>query len=319
MANKDHITEQATKWFVQLNSGNAKETDFERCQSWREAAPDNETAWQKVEQLTSQFKGFSSEKGLTKTLRRLYEEPQSASRRNILKQMAVLMTVGTSSYFVYKKQPWQELTADYSTGTGEYREIALVDGTRLFMNTATAVDIEFNETQRRLVLLKGEVLIETAHEKDGPYRPFILKTQHGEVTALGTRFSVRDRSEFSSVSLFEGKVKVQPKYDQHALTLNAGESLNFNALAMLEKGVADPAAVSWAQGFIIVDQMPLGELITELSRYRKGLLQCDTRIAHLRVSGSFPTNTEESLNILARKFPIRVETFTRYWIKLIPV
>ena len=56
MADKDHITEQATKWFVQLNSGNAKETDFERWQSWREAAPDNETAWQKVEQLTSQFK-----------------------------------------------------------------------------------------------------------------------------------------------------------------------------------------------------------------------------------------------------------------------
>lgn len=314
----DYATKQATKWFVQLTSGSASDADYQQWRAWREADADNESAWQKVEQLTSQLQGYSSEKGLTGTLRRLYEQAPSKGRRNILKQMGVLMAVGTSSYLGYKHQPWQELLADYTTGTGEYREIALVDGTRLFMNTASAVDIAFDDRQRVLTLIKGEVLLETGHEQGVPHRPFILKTVHGAVTALGTRFSVRQHHNYTSVHLFEGKLSVEPGNKQNATLLNAGESISFNAQATKDRGVADASAVAWSQGFIIVDQMTLGEFTAELARYRPGLLQCDPAIATLRISGSFPINADQSVAILTRKFPVRLQTFTRYWAKLIP-
>ncbi len=277
-------------------------------------------AWQKIEQITSQFKSFSSEAGVAGTLRRLYtSKPHSEGRRNILKQMAVLLAVGSTSYLAYKKQPWQEMMADYSTGAGEHREIALADGTRLFMNTSTAVNIKYDDTNRTLELLEGEVLIETGHERDSVHRPFILKTRHGAVTALGTRFNVRDYQQFSSVSVFEGAVMVTPKSHRNpSITLHAGESINFTTVETLQKGVADTSATLWTQGFIIVDQLSMGELIAELSRYRKGLLQCDPRIAHLMVSGSFPTDTDAALNILSHKFPIKIQTLTRYWLKVKP-
>ncbi len=314
----DYATKQATKWFVQLTSGSASDADYQQWRAWREADADNEFAWQKVEQLTSQLQGYSSEKGLTGTLRRLYEQAPSKGRRNILKQMGVLMAVGTSSYLGYKHQPWQELLADYTTSTGEYREIALVDGTRLFMNTASAVDVAFDDKQRVLNLLKGEVLIETAHEQGVSHRPFILKTSQGKVTALGTRFSVRQYGDYTSVSLFEGKLRIRPKHLHQAVLLNAGESLNFDARVTSDRRLADASAVAWSQGFIIVDQMALGEFTTELARYRPGSLECDPGIAGLRISGSFPINTDQAVDILTRKFPIRLQTFTRYWAKLIP-
>lgn len=315
--NNDYPAKQASNWFVQLSSGSAKDADYQRWQQWRQASPDNESAWQKVEQLTSQFKGFSSEKAVVGTLRRLYDKPASLGRRNILKQMAVLMAVGSSSYLVYKKQPWQELTADYSTSTGERREIALADGTRLFINTSSAANVEFDETNRVLTVLKGEVLIETGHEQ-GKYRPFIVKTRHGAMTALGTRFNVRDHDDFTRLDVFDGAVQVSPKHHLGVLIINAGESVKFTTTDLTEKAAADDGLASWAQGFIVVDQMTLGEFVTELSRYRSGLLQCDPRIAHHKVSGSFPTNTDESLAILSRKFPIQIQSFTRYWTKLIP-
>jgi transmembrane sensor len=139
------------------------------------------------------------------------------------------------------------------------------------------------------------------------------------VTALGTRFSVRDQDQFSSLSVFEGAVRVEPKNNQGApVIINAGESIKFTTTNSLQKGAADAASASWSQGFLIVDQLPLGEFIAELSRYRRGLLQCDSRVAQLLVSGSFPTDTDSALNILAHKFPIQIQTFTRYWTKVGP-
>jgi len=310
----------ATKWFVQLSSGSATQQDYQACQAWREAHPENEKAWKKIEQVTNQLKGFSTEIGVKGTLRRLYDQPHSTGRRQLLKQLAVLMAVGSTSYLAYKKQPWQLLVADYSTQTGERRELALSDGTRLFINTSTSIDVDFNATERTLTLHEGEVLIETGHEQGSPYRPFRVKTQHGAVTALGTRFSVRDHQDFSSVNVFEGAVKVLPKRSQGAsITVQAGESVHFSISAIDQKALADYAAVSWTQGFIIVDQLMLAEFVEELSRYRTGLLQCDPRIAQLRISGSFPTDTDAALNILAHKFPLQLQTFTRYWTKVIPL
>lgn len=313
-----HPNQIATQWFVRLSSDDASRSDFQKWQEWVKQSPENESAWQKVEQVASQFKDFSSEKNLIGTLRRLYDRPKSDGRRNMLKQLALLLTVSSTGYLAYKKQPWQEYIADYSTATGEYRQVALEDGTQLYLNTATAVDVDFDADTRTLRLIKGEVLIETGHESRANYRPFTLKTQHGSVTALGTRFAVRDNQSYSSVSVFEGAVRVQPKHDQHNMVINAGESLNFNVLSLLEKGVADPSSIAWTQGFLIVDQMTLGEFIDELARYRAGLVQCDPAIAQLQVSGSFPVDSDAAFAVLTRKFPIRVKTFTRYWIKLIP-
>lgn len=317
--NADSPSKDATEWFVQLSSGQATEEDYQAWQAWRAAQPENELAWQKVEQVTDRLKSISGQAGVVGVLHRLYDKPSSAGRRRVLKQLVILVAAGSSGYFTYKQQPWQGLMADYTTATGEHRKVVLADGTHLFLNTATIVNVDFNGRERILTLLKGEVLIETGHEQNAASRPFILKTQHGEVTALGTRFNVRDQHDFSSVDLFEGGVRVVPKHNQTAETvLQAGESVKFSAAMIQSKSVADPAASAWTTGFLIVDNMTLTHFAAELARYRTGLIQCDPRVGQLLISGSFPVDTEASLDILMRKLPVKIQTYTRYWIKIIP-
>lgn len=62
------------------------------------------------------------------------------------------------------------------------------DGTRVWLNTATAFNEDYRADQHRLPLLRGEILIETAADAR---RPFFVDTPHGQMQALGTRFTVR--------------------------------------------------------------------------------------------------------------------------------
>ncbi|MNJ71245.1 fec operon regulator FecR [compost metagenome] len=66
-----------------------------------------------------------------------------------------------------------------------------------------------------------------------------------------------------------------------------------------------------------VQQMPLGEFVTELGRYRPGLLRCADEVAALKVSGTYQlANTDQILNLIAQSLPIRVDYRTRFWVSI---
>lgn len=66
---------------------------------------------------------------------------------------------------------------------------------------------------------------------------------------------------------------------------------------------------------LLAQDMPLGSLISELSRYRTGILRCDPAVANQPVSGAFPvTDTDASLTLLAKTLPITVSYRTPWWV-----
>jgi transmembrane sensor len=71
---------------------------------------------------------------------------------------------------------------------------------------------------------------------------------------------------------------------------------------------------------LLADQMRLDELVTELSRYRNGLVRVDPSVAALRVSGAFPIgDSERTLDMLVSTYPVdAVQRLRGYWITLIP-
>ncbi|MDT1842254.1 iron dicitrate transport regulator FecR, partial [Acinetobacter baumannii] len=92
------------------------------------------------------------------------------------------------------------LLADHRTAPGQRLAVELEDGSRLLLNTRSAVDVRFDAGQRLLRLRAGEILLESAamHGRRDA-RPLIVATEHGAVQALGTRFTVR---------LFDGRTVV---------------------------------------------------------------------------------------------------------------
>ncbi|HEY3301005.1 MAG TPA: FecR domain-containing protein [Methylophilaceae bacterium] len=316
--NIDAATKQAADWFALLSSGSATDQDKQAWHTWRTSDTKNDQTWQLLEKVTSQFKQFPENQEINNSLQRLYDRPDSGNKRVFLKQLSMLFVVGSASYFAYREQPWQTLLADHATATGERKDVALADGTKLWMNTNTVVDVQFTDKQRIITLIKGEILVETGHEHQANYRPFVVKTQHGSATALGTKFSVRDFKRYSHVSVFEGTVKVIPNDNMNStLTIKAGESANFSASEITEHAISDVSTVAWIHGFVIADNTALGDFITELSRYRSGFLRCDPAISQLKISGSYSIDDIDlTLNVLSRKFPIHVQTLTRYWTNL---
>jgi transmembrane sensor len=65
--------------------------------------------------------------------------------------------------------------------------------------------------------------------------------------------------------------------------------------------------------------MRLGDVITELARYRPGVLRCDPAVAAMLTSGALSlTDTDTALTLLSSTLPLRIERRTRYWITVVP-
>lgn len=304
---------EASRWYAKLASGEVHAVDIRAWEAWKAADEKHEQAWQQLEDVNQQFKQIPPQIGL-KTL----SLPTNQNRRFALKQLSIFMIAGTAAYYAYREQPWRELTADYKTALGEQTEVILADGTSLYLNTDSAVNVYFSAHERLIELVKGEVLIETAHEQSAVYRPFKVKTQHGFATALGTRFTVHHQPQLSTVSVFEGAVKVNPKNNpENSIILQAGQSTDFSATTVSAVTKAKSTELAWIKGILAVYAMPLDAFLAELSRYRKGVLRCDPAVAHLLISGAFPIqDTDAVLAKLTRTLPVKVEFFTRYWVNV---
>ncbi len=91
--------------------------------------------------------------------------------------------------------------ARLSTGPGQRRRVLLPDGSVLFLNQQAAVILA---AERRLELSAGEVYLEVAPGSE----PFVVKTDHHQVSALGTRFAVEAQKHGSGVLVTQGQVQI---------------------------------------------------------------------------------------------------------------
>jgi len=301
------ILDEAAEWLVLLQSGEATDDDRATLARWRERSPAHETAWQRAERVLETFDQVPSKLGRD-TLSRL----PSPGRRELL---ALLALAVPSAWLAWRHRQWQAWMADLRTATGEQKTVTLADGTRLVLNTVTAVDVIFTATERRLVLAAGEIFITTAVDPSPTPRPFIVQTDQGDVRALGTRFNVRSLDESTRVAVFEGKVEIHPAKAVQSAIVRAGEQMTFTTTDLQAPEPADASAALWERGMLLARDMRLGELVAELGRYHRGALRCDPAVAGLTVSGAFPmTDTEASLALMERTLPVRISRATSYWI-----
>lgn len=306
--------ETASRWFVRQTDSDFSETERIAWLAWREQSPANEAAWQAIEQVTQKFSlpGVSTSVGIA-TL----DRPASPARRRALQQLSLLVVLGGASWAGYRQAPWQEWRADYVTVVGEQREIYLPDNSKVTLNTDSSLDILFTASERRLLLHKGEMFIETASTTT-EQRPFIAATHHGDVQALGTQFSLRTAGEQSRVDLFAGAVEIRNAQSPLTLQLNAGETTTFTSTSIVSPSPLLSELPLWLNGILVADNQPLPEFIAELARYRNGYLLADDSLKNFRISGAFPiADTNAILDSISRTLPVNVQRFTNYWVRVV--
>ncbi|RYM65683.1 iron dicitrate transport regulator FecR [Serratia liquefaciens] len=302
----------AAQWFALLCDENVTEHQRQQWQAWHQQNEDHRWAWQRVEALQSQLQGVPG-KFSYRTLDQAGRQ-STLDRRTLLKSLLLLLGVG-GSWLGFQSPLGRELRADYRTATGEIKPIVLSDGSQLVLNTASAVDVRYSAEKRLILLHSGEISLITGRDD----RPFWVESRQGAMRALGTHFLVRENDDQTQLTVLEHAVEAQlAQFPQEKRRVNAGEQISFSAAAFGQQRAAGNGD-SWTRGVLSVSQWRLDQVLAELARYRHGRLDCDPAIAGLRVSGSFPLREpDRALLLLSQTLPIRLQSFTRYWLKVVP-
>jgi transmembrane sensor len=321
MAEPSHQTlEQAAEWFALLRDGQASHEHKRAWRNWLDAKPEHKKAWLYVENISQSFEALQQTPDPHHTADNLYKANQRLRhRRRLLSGMVSIAVMGFVGQLSWNKK-WlphsvMALAADYHTGVGQQRHITLADGSQIWLNTATTINVDYSAQQRRIELLHGEIYIETAKD---PARSFVVDTPHGRLTALGTQFNVMNHPHDIELAVYEGAVSIQTLHHQQT-ELQAGERSRFNSDQIQAKQHVITAQQAWRQGLLVAEDMTLQDLIAELNRYQYGYINISEEIAQLKVYGSFPLNdTDQALAMLTRVLPIQVRQVFPGWIKVEP-
>ncbi len=306
------VAQMAVDWFVELQSAQVSTATRTQWLAWRNAHPDHERAWQRIEAVRGSFGSVSSPVKST-IVRAALSARGSIRRKQTVKVLGVLFFAGTGAWMV----EWQTrvLRADFKTAIGQQRTVYLEDGTELVLNTDTAVNLHFSATERRIELVTGEILVSTAKDSRIASRPFLVDAPHGRMRALGTVFSVREQDNATTLAVFDGAVEVWPKrLSGQSTVVHAGEQISFTTTDIMPVSVADIVNIAWKDNMLVVKDMRLDDFLQALGRYSDVAFSCAENVAALRVSGSYPLhNIDTIVEALSVMLGLHVEKTKRFW------
>lgn len=303
--------DEAIHWYVRLHSGMAGEEDQAAFQHWLQQAPGHQLAWTQLSGLRQMLQSVPAPIAAPAL------QALQLSRREALRKIGGVAALSAVALIGGRMLPWQRYTADYRTGSRQRGHFLLADGSELWLDAASVVDVDFSADQRHLYLHTGQLVLRSGHSH-GEQRPLSVLTEHGEIHALGTRFGVALRDHQTEVTVLEDTVRVCSHGGSERL-LHAGWQLRFDADQIHFTSAAGAHTDAWTAGLLVVHDRPLAEVLAELGRYHAGYLGCDPAIATIRVSGVYPLDdTAAALRLLTRRFPLQVTTVTRFWTWLGP-
>jgi transmembrane sensor len=307
------VLDQAIDWQVRLEMGDILPDELDTLQGWLAEHAEHRRAWEQLNGINERLRIAEQPAARQALLQR-----SITSRRRLGRGTLALLLSGILGLVAVNRHiPVQYLLADNVTATGEPRTLVLSDQTRILLAGRSALNIRFDEHERRIVLLAGEALIETGHDAQ---RPFIVETQAGRLRALGTRFVVEEEVRGSRLTVLESAVAAHPRFGLGEAVVPEGEQVLMMADRLDELRNAPPGAGAWASGMLVVDNEPLSHVVAALGRERTGLITLAPEIADLRVTGTFPLHdAEHALRALAINIPIRVEQHTQWWLAVKPL
>ncbi len=195
----------------------------------------------------------------------------------------------------------------YRTAKGEVRDVTLPDGSKVTLDTDSAIQVAFVDRRRDLSLLRGRAFFAVHHDKS---RPFAVHAGGHEVIAVGTKFDVRLDPGRLRVVLVEGRVSVSAgPGDTAPIYLEAGQQLSaLDGELPVVSSTAVEGAADWRDHMATFQDTPLSDVAAELNRYSSDqLVVHDPRLARLRVTGVFRTGDLARFGrTLELVYPVRV-------------
>ena len=191
----------------------------------------------------------------------------------------------------------------YQTAVGEYSTVNLPDGTRIVLNTNTSLRVDYTGKHRFLMLERGEVHVNVAHDK---LRPLSVLAGGQLIQAVGTAFNIELHSDQRiELVVTEGKVLIGVHASEStntediipavlplsSISVSEGQQMVLGG-DKLETELIEPSEIevklSWREGNLIFRGESLEEAIAEISRYTSvEFIFTDEKLKKIRVAGLF--------------------------------
>ncbi|KRB82888.1 hypothetical protein ASE00_12865 [Sphingomonas sp. Root710] len=303
---QDDPEAQAALWLSRLNEMSVSTELLEQFYVWRRD-PVNGEAFGRIEYLWDRAAALGGDPdiatavqaALTREPPRRRLAPWLTTRRAVIAGGIGLAGAAGLGWGLYDPR--------YATAVGEQRTVMLDDGSKVILNTDSAVSVAMSTRARRVRLERGEAWFEVAHDRD---RPFSVEADGAVVTALGTSFSVRRQGNLQRIVLAEGQVSVAGAAAP-AQRLAPGQSIE------VRDGRPGPirpvdigAELAWRAGRLSFKDVPLGAAIAEVNRYARRPVRLEVpALSQVPVNGTFDTGDAQSFaSAVTALFPLEART-----------
>jgi len=158
---------------------------------------------------------------------------------------------------------------------GQYR-LSLPDGSRVWLNAASSITFPTSfPGPSREVSVTGEAYFEVAGK---PHQPFLVKTNTGLITVLGTQFNVNTYEDepFAKISLITGAIRIDDK------VLKPDEAY-MDGKVVPNHSDQD---VAWKDGVFSFDKTRIDAVMRQLCRWYNMQVSYPTGVPALLLSGS---------------------------------
>lgn len=240
-------------------------------QQWRQADPAHERAWQQA--LRVRLLGQMALQGATQARPPSKPTPDNLHRFPVRRWRAGALATAAAAAIVLACAPSLGLwfQADYTTTTGQTRQIALDDGSHLTLGSASAIAVHMQGDTRRVVLLKGEALFQVKHD---PQRTFVVEADGVVSRDIGTVFDVRSGAGHVVLGVGEGTVGLRAPQAGIAAeqTVNAGEQIDITEkTGTVRRSAISPDSVgSWNTGLFGASAVSVADMLGILRRHYPG-------------------------------------------------
>lgn len=319
------VQAEAASWIAQLDSDDFTDADRIALQEWASRSPRHlaelkklGAMWHDIDLVLSQSidERFQQRAGFIQLLSMaLSMRPKAVYGVGAAMAIAACLLLFFTISIATRLLIPATYEATFSVAEGEQDLFALPDGSSAHLNTDSLVQMEFDDTQRIVRLLRGEAHFNVAHDEK---RPFFVHANGYVVRAVGTAFVVRVSQEHTSVLVTEGIVEfIAPAMSSAiddgdhnlvsvrapATRLVAGQTASIeegslNAppkVSVVSEDVID-RKLSWREGLLIFDGEPLAFVVEEISRYTSSqIIISDPQIRSLPIGGSFKAGEVDAL------------------------
>jgi transmembrane sensor len=305
---QERLEQEAAAWQVRLTSGETVAEDLAGFEAWRLQSPAHEQAYRHVASLWQQLDApLRLERRRRLTLKKMQLHRRILYLDGGLASAACLLLIIAAIFYPdYLLNPM----ADYRTRIGQQSVVTLADGSTVYLNTDTALDVEIDGQKRRVRLLRGEAAFEVAHDSR---RPFRVRAGNTVTEALGTRFVVRYDNPSGTITLLQGKVRAvrldATEAEREGFVLHPGERADFGKQALQAPESADTlAADAWRRGRLIMNFVPLKRVVGEINRYRREEIKLlDEAAGALEINVAIDLgNIDAWLDALPSTLPVRI-------------